>query len=139
KDVTIPKGTEVTAYISGDVKLDLAKFEPAPLAPAAAPLPAAQQAPSASSPATPNAGPAETSSVSSDQGAAAELEVSSTPDGADIEIDGNFVGSTSSTVGVTAGPHLVSVKKAGFKPWERKITVSIGHIKIDATLESQSN
>jgi PEGA domain len=139
KDVTIPKGTEVTAYISGDVKLDLAKFEPAPLAPAAAPLPAAQQAPSASSPATPNAGPAETSSVSSDQGAAAELEVSSTPDGADIEIDGNFVGSTSSTVGVTAGPHLVSVKKAGFKPWERKITVSSGHIKIDATLESQSN
>jgi hypothetical protein len=65
--------------------------------------------------------------------------VSSTPDGADIEIDGNFVGSTSSTVGVAAGPHLVSVKKAGFKPWERKITVSSGHIKIDATLESQSN
>jgi hypothetical protein len=33
KDVTIPKGTEVTAYISGDVKLDPAKFQPAPLAP----------------------------------------------------------------------------------------------------------
>jgi len=133
KDVTIAKGTEVTAYISGDVKLDLAKFEPAPL------VPAAQSVPSASSAATPNAGPPETSSVSPDQGAAAELEVSSTPDGADIEIDGNFVGSTSSTVGVAAGPHLVSVKKAGFKPWERQITVSSGHIKIDATLESQSN
>ncbi len=35
KDVTIPKGTEVTAYISGDVKLDLAKFQPAPVVPAA--------------------------------------------------------------------------------------------------------
>jgi hypothetical protein len=139
KDVTIPKGTEVTAYISGEVKLDLAKFQPVPLVPAAAPIPAAQPVPSASPAATPNAGPAETSSVSPDQGAAAELEVSSTPDGADIEIDGNFVGSTSSTVGVAAGPHLVSVKKAGFKPWERKITVSSGHIKIDATLESQSN
>ena len=133
KDVTIAKGTDVTAYISGDVKLDLAKFEPAPL------VPAAPSVPSASSAATPNAGPAETSSISPDQASAAELEVSSTPDGADIEIDGNFVGSTSSTVGVTAGPHLVSVKKAGFKPWERKITVSSGHIKIDATLESQSN
>src|SRR4029077_13146628 len=33
KDVTIAKGTEVTAYISGDVKLDLAKFEPALLVP----------------------------------------------------------------------------------------------------------
>jgi hypothetical protein len=136
KDVTIPKGTEVTAYISGDVKLDLAKFEPAPLVPAAPPIPAAQQVPAASPAATPNAGPTD---ASPDQAAAAELEVSSTPDGADIEIDGNFVGSTPSTVGVAAGPHQLSVKKAGFKPWERKITVSNGHIKIDATLESQSN
>ncbi len=136
KDVTIPKGTEVTAYISGDVKLDLAKFEPAPLVPAAAPIPAAQQVPAASPAATPNAGP---SDASPDQAAATELEVSSTPSGADIEIDGNFVGSTPSTVGVAAGPHQLSVKKAGFTPWERKITVSSGHIKIDAALESQSN
>jgi hypothetical protein len=136
KDVTIPKGTEVTAYISGDVKLDLAKFEPAPLVPAAAPVPATQQVPAASPAATPNAGPTD---ATPDQTAAAELEVSSTPDGADIEIDGNFVGSTSSTVGVAAGPHQLSVKKAGFKPWERKITVSSGHIKIDVALESQSN
>src|SRR5712675_3143872 len=136
KDVTIPKGTEVTAYISGDVKLDLAKFEPAPLVPAAAPIPAAQQVPAASPAATPNAGP---SDASPDQAAATELEVSSTPSGADIEIDGNFVGSTPSTVGVAAGPHQLSVKKAGFTPWERKITLSSGHIKIDAALESQSN
>jgi len=139
KDVTIPKGTEVTAYISGDVKLDPAKFQPAPLVPSAPPVPTTQQVPSSSPAATPNSGPTGTAPVSSDQGAAAELEVSSTPDGADIEIDGNFVGSTPSTLGVAAGPHQLSVKKAGFKPWERKITVSSGHIKIDATLEAQSN
>jgi hypothetical protein len=139
KDVTIPKGTEVTAYISGDVKLDIAKFQPAPLVPAAPPVPATQQVPTASPAATPNAGHTDTPPVSPDQAAAAELEVSSTPDGADIEIDGNFVGSTPSTVGVAAGPHQLSLKKAGFKPWERKITVSSGHIKIDAKLESQSN
>jgi hypothetical protein len=139
KDVTIPEGTEVTAYISGDVKLDLAKFQPASLGPAAAPVPAAQQVSPASPAATPNAGPTAAPPVSPDQGAAAELEVSSTPDGADIEIDGNFVGSTPSTVGVAAGPHQLSVKKAGFKPWERKIAVSSGHIKIDAALESQAN
>jgi PEGA domain len=139
KDVTIPKGTEVTAYISGDVKLDPAKFQPAPLVPSAPPVPTTQQVPSSSPAATPNGGPTGTAPVSLDQGAAAELEVSSTPDGADIEIDGNFVGSTPSTLGVAAGPHQLSVKKAGFKPWERKITVSSGHIKIDATLESQSN
>src|SRR3984893_13981821 len=139
KDVTIPKGTEVTAYISGDVKLDPAKFQPAPLVPSVPPVPTTQQAPSSSPAATPNGGPTGTAPVSPDQGAAAELEVSSTPDGADIEIDGNFVGSTPSTLGVAAGPHQLSVKKAGFKPWERKITVSSGHIKIDATLEAQSN
>ena len=139
KDVTIPKGTEVTAYISGDVKLDPAKFQPAPLVPSVPPVPTTQQVPSSSPAATPNGGPTGTAPVSSDQGAAAELEVSSTPDGADIEIDGNFVGSTPSTLGVAAGPHQLSVKKAGFKPWERKITVSSGHIKIDATLEAQSN
>src|SRR5580704_8392313 len=138
KDVTIPKGTEVTAYISGDVKLDPAKFQPAPLVPLP-PVPTTQQVPSSSPAATPNGGPTGTTPVSSDQGAAAELEVSSTPDGADIEIDGNFVGSTPSTLGVAAGPHQLSVKKAGFKPWERKITVSSGRIKIDATLEAQSN
>jgi hypothetical protein len=138
KDVTIPKGTEVTAYISGDVKLDPAKFQPAPLVPLP-PVPTTQQVPSSSPAATPNGGPTGTAPVSSDQGAAAELEVSSTPDGADIEIDGNFVGSTPSTLGVAAGPHQLSVKKAGFKPWERKITVSSGRVKIDATLEAQSN
>src|SRR5580704_8274934 len=130
KDVTIPKGTEVTAYISGEVRLDPAKFEPASL------VPAAQQVPTASPDAFKNPAPTDTSP---DQAPVAELELSSTPDGADIEIDGNFVGSTPSTMGVAAGPHQLSVKKAGFKVWERKITVSSGHIKIDAALESQSN
>jgi hypothetical protein len=57
KDVNIPKGTEVTAYISGDVKLDPAKVEPAPLAAAAPPVPTTQQVPTSSPAATPNAGP----------------------------------------------------------------------------------
>ena len=139
KDVTIPRGTEVTAYVSGDVKLDPAKFQPAPFVPAAPPVPTTQPVPPSSPDATPNPGPTDTTPVSPDQGATAELEVSSTPDGADIEIDGNFVGSTPSTVGVVAGPHQLSIKKAGFKPWERKITVSSGHVKVDATLDAQSN
>ena len=32
KDITIPKGTEITAYINGDIPLDPAKFSPAPAA-----------------------------------------------------------------------------------------------------------
>jgi hypothetical protein len=105
KDISIPKGTEVTAYVNGDMKLDLAKFQPASATPATA-------APSPALAAT----------------AEAQLQVTSTPDGADIEIDGGFVGNTPSSVGVSPGQHQLSVKKTGFKPWERRITVSSGQV-----------
>jgi len=121
KDITIPKGTEITAYVNGDVQLDRAKFEAAQAqAPAAAPS-------STAAPAAPQ-----------EQSAGAQLEVSSTPDAADIEIDGKFVGSTPSSVGVTPGEHDIVVKKSGFKPWEKKIAVSSGRVKIDAQLEAES-
>jgi hypothetical protein len=65
----------------------------------------------------------------------AQLLVSSTPEGADIEIDGGFVGNTPSTLGVASGQHTISVKKNGFKPWERKIAVSGGQVNISAVLD----
>ena len=70
--------------------------------------------------------------------ALAQLQVTSTPDGADIEIDGSFVGNTPSAVGVAPGQHQLSVKKAGFKPWERKITVSSGQVNVNAVLDRGS-
>jgi len=74
--------------------------------------------------------------VSVDNKPSAELEVVSSPSGADIEIDGTFVGSTPSTIGASAGQHQVVVKKVGFLAWERKISISAGHIKLDAQLEA---
>lgn len=109
KDITIAKGTEVPTFINGNFALEMAKFKPA--APAQA--------------------PAETQ-ASND----AEVAVASTPAGADIELDGTFVGSTPSTIGVTAGDHTVTLKKAGFTTWERKIKVTSGKIQISADLES---
>jgi hypothetical protein len=67
----------------------------------------------------------------------AQLQISSTPDGADIEIDGNYVGSTPSTINATSGQHQISVKKSGFKQWERKITVSTGQVNVNAALEAE--
>lgn len=69
--------------------------------------------------------------------AQAQLQILSTPDGADIEIDGAFVGNTPSTVGVSAGQHEIAVKKSGFKPWDRKINVSSGQVNVNATLEAE--
>ena len=134
KDISIPKGTEITAYVSGDMKLDIAKFRVPPT-----PLPTNAES-AAAPPATPAPVPStEPRSAEQSSAASAQLQISSTPDGADIEIDGNFVGNTPSTVGVPAGEHQVSVKKSGFKPWERKITVSSGQINLNATLEPATN
>src|SRR5215469_11753212 len=83
KDITIPKGTEVTAFVEGDMKLDMAKFSTAPTA-AAAPV-----------------------------NAMASVMVESNVQGADIEVDGNFVGSTPSAVTVAPGSHVIAVKKKG--------------------------
>ena len=69
----------------------------------------------------------------------AELEVVSTPVGADIEIDGNFVGSTPSSVTATPGQHQVMVKKAGYEAWQRKVTVTGGHVRLDAQLEANQS
>jgi PEGA domain len=143
KDISIPKGTEITAYVNGDMKLDMTKFHatpPSPATPAAAsgssapaPAPSTTAPAPASSGTPPAAAPATSAPASGDQ---ARLQVSSTPDGADIEIDGSFVGNTPSTIGVAAGQHKITVTKAGFNPWERTISISSGQVSVNATLEA---
>jgi len=66
---------------------------------------------------------------------APKVTVASTPEGADIEIDGSFVGNTPSSIEVTPGEHQVAVKKSGYKDWTRKLKVSGGDIKLNAELE----
>jgi hypothetical protein len=65
-----------------------------------------------------------------------KLSIASAPDGADIEVDGGFVGNTPSDVQVTEGEHTISVSKSGFKSWERKLKVNAGsNIHLSAELE----
>jgi PEGA domain len=96
KDITFPKGTDVPTFINGDMKLDPVKF---------------QQAQGGS------IQPVVT-------GAASNLAISSTPVGAGIYVDQNFVGNTPSTVSVPSGKHSVSVRKAGFQDWVRDMNFS---------------
>lgn len=122
KDISIPKGTEITAYVNGDMKLDIAKFQPA------VPPDAVAQGASTSGPGG--------NGVSS----SAKLQLGSEPTGADIEVDGSFVGNTPSEVQVTEGEHMVVVKKAGFKDWERKLKVTAGSsVHLNADLERISS
>ena len=109
KDITISKGTEVPTFINGNFALDMAKFR------APAPVQVASEA---------------QASTSSD------VSVTSNPAGADIEVDGAFVGDTPSTIAVTAGDHTISLKKPGFTPWQRTVKVSGGKIQIAAELKA---
>jgi hypothetical protein len=60
----------------------------------------------------------------------------SDPAGADVTLDGKYMGSTPSTVRLTSGDHTVLIEKAGYKPWQRTVTVNPGGIvSIDAALE----
>jgi hypothetical protein len=113
KDITIPKGTAVTAFVNGDVPLDLAKFQ----------------------------SPGTTPSIAAASTAAnATLDISSTPPGAEIELDGSFSGDTPSAITVAPGEHTIRISKAGYKSWERKMKTTSGNIKIVADLEqSQSD
>ena len=113
KDISIPKGTEITAYVNGDMKLDIAKFQ--------------------SNSATPSASEASNTAANA---TTAKLQVESDPSGADIELDGSFVGSTPSDVQVAEGEHTITVKKAGFQDWERKTKISGGSsVHVNAGLE----
>ena len=115
KDITIPKGTEVTAYVNGDMKLEIAKFQPPPA----------------------NQGVTSVASVAPAPAyVPAKLQIESEPNGADIEIDGSFVGNAPSDLQVNEGDHTVTVKKSGFKDWERKMKVSGGSsVHLNAQLE----
>ena len=112
KDITIPKGTEVPTFVNGNFQLDLSKFQPSPSV--------------AAQPQTTTPVPSATE---------AQISVTSNPAGADIELDGTFVGNTPSTIGVAPGDHTIQVAKRGFKTWERQIKVTTGQIAISADLE----
>jgi hypothetical protein len=64
----------------------------------------------------------------------------STPSGAEITLDGKYVGSTPSTIGISPGTHAVVLSAPGFAQWQRELTVTIGSdLTVNATLQKESN
>jgi hypothetical protein len=106
KDITIPKGTEITAYIDGDREFALA------------------------------APPVEPAAMQSNATQFGTVAFRSEPDGADITIDGKFVGTTPSSLQLTAGDHTIAIEKAHFSSWKRTMTVAAGSsANVSATLD----
>lgn len=104
KDISIPQGTEITAFVDGDMHLDMGKF-----------------------------GEAEAAAPAS--GGQTSLSIESNPAGADIEVDGNFVGSTPSAVPVLMGNHEITVRKKGYSSWARHMNITGGTVHLNAELD----
>lgn len=114
KDINIPKGTEITAYVAGNIPLEKAKFmdQPSP----AAVVPAALNAPAGQT----------------------NVTIASTPSGADVEVDGKFVGNSPTTVQLSAGDHSIKISKKGYKSWERTLATSGSAANVNAELEQDN-
>jgi|HubBroStandDraft_4_1064222.scaffolds.fasta_scaffold69776_1 hypothetical protein len=123
KDITIPKGTEITAYINGGVPLDASKFAPV------GGLGASGQSSTTGSAKATATNPAFSS-----------VEIKSTPDPAEITVDDKYRGSTPSTLRLAAGDHQIKLEKQGFKSWEKTLTVNSGeNATVNASLEREAN
>lgn len=121
KDISIPKGTSLVAYVDGDREVATPQDRIPPT-----PAPVAALTPNVTEPA----------SAALKTPELATVVVKSDPDGANISIDGKFVGDAPSTMQLPPGDHAVIMEKTGFKPWQRSINLTPGGIvTLTGTLE----
>ncbi len=112
-------------------------------APPAAAAPVATQAvPAAVAPRQSAPMPAPAPAVGSVQAVAPEkvekvkCNFSSTPSGAEITLDGKYVGSTPSEIELVTGTHVVVFSTPGFTQWKRELTVLPGsQLTVNAILQ----
>ena len=132
------KGKEYTAYIDGSFSIKASD--------AIGAAPAAPAAPVAAQPSAPAAAPtapavAASPLAASDMAMTTEpssVDFASTPDGADIVIDGTLVGNTPSTLRLTPGHHAIEIRMAGYRTWSRNMVVDPeSHPSVRATLIKQ--
>jgi len=65
------------------------------------------------------------------------LDISSVPAGADIFVDGEFVGKTPASVEVSQGEHALTLRKRDFGSWQRTVQAATGKRKISVYLEQK--
>ena len=124
-----PKGTEHTAHSNGEIRSDSAKVAAKQNVntKSIAPMPAAEE-PKPSNDSLNKAStqlPTE-SPKPVDRVVKPELKITSEPSGAEIEVNGHFIGNTPTTLFVSDARVVVKVMKSGSLPWERTLTMKPG-------------
>lgn len=118
KDITMQEGRTATAFIAQGISLDASRVENG------GPNTTCDR--DAAAPATSADGLEILSSVS----------IRSVPPGAEVTVDGRYLGNAPSTLRLPAGDHVLTVTAAGHKTWERRIHLTPGgDTNIAATLE----
>ena len=105
-NTVFPRGTEINAFVNGDLTLDLTSFRAAPSA-----EPASDEFKTA-------------------------LQITSTPSDAQVQVDGAVAGRTPLNVTLMAGKHEISIRKAGYSDWSRTLQVNAGTTQVEAVLEA---
>jgi hypothetical protein len=125
KDITVPKGAEITAYVNGDVRLETKDFHP-------------QSGQSAEAAGETQPDPSGSQASSAAATAMGSIEVHSTPEGAEIYADGAFIGNAPATLKLTPGQHTIRIAQTGYKDWSRDVAVQAGsEAHLAASLEKQ--
>ena len=115
--------------------------EPPPSAQAPAPAPAKAKAaaqPVSPAPAedTPAEPPLARPAATVDTPQPCSVLVKSTPEGADITVDGKYAGNTPSNLQLTPGDHTITIQLDGFRTWSRTMTTTAGGwVTLDAKME----
>jgi hypothetical protein len=136
-----------TGFAAGDTiwdalkSIDLSSISPAapgsgiaPPITASSPAPSAAPGPAPAPPSNP-APPADTVEAPSSD-ALASVQLSSNPSGAEINIDGSYVGNTPTLIKLKPGTHSISMTLSGYAPWTRSVETAAGESRnFAATLE----
>ena len=122
KDITIPEGTQITAYINGDISLDPAKFTQ--------PNTTETGAGTSTQP---------TASASTTEAAAALSSIEVHPHRMGLRLPSTIsTWAYASALRLAAGDHKIRIEKQGFEAWEKTLTVSSGEsATVNASLEQQ--
>jgi hypothetical protein len=64
------------------------------------------------------------------------ITLTSMPDGAEVYVDGSFVGNAPATLRLTPGKHTIRVVSKGYKDWSRELSVlASSDVKLTANLD----
>jgi hypothetical protein len=128
KDVTINKGVTFDVFTDSD---HLVKTRPV--------APTVAQASFAATPSTAFSTPAALTTPSAPARAGgASVSVTSAVQGAEIEVDGAYVGNTPTTIRLAAGPHQILVRH-GSRVWQRTMQVTPGsNVTVNAAVTGSS-